>query len=220
VAATHTTHSFGAAKRSDLLTAINGLVKGTTLNTAWNTTLKNLVTSAKTSANINFVTDAPTGAIGKTDATRLGAFLNGALALTYVAPGAPLLNAGQEVAYAKTLKPYDVDNIMWPSKAPATTALLTKLGKLRTSNTVVTSGTATALTTAAKTVFAFKRSGSAGTVYFMTNLSKKAVTTKVTFGAKGTVYDFTTGKKLTIASSQNVTVPASGFVIYTSKPVK
>jgi hypothetical protein len=196
------------------------LVKGTTLNTAWNTALKNLVTAAKTSANINFVTDSVTGELGKSDATRLGAFLNSALAMTYVLPGAPMLNAGQEVAYAKALKPYDVDNIMWPSKAPATTALLAKLNKLRTSNTVVTSGASSALTTAAKTVFAFKRSGAAGTVYYLANLTKKAVTTKVTFGAKGTVYDFTTGKKLTIAASQNVTIPASGFVIYSSKPVK
>jgi hypothetical protein len=131
-----------------------------------------------------------------------------------------MLNAGQEVAYAKALKPNDVDNIMWPSKAHTTSALLTKLGKLRTSNTVVTTGSAAALTTAAKTVFGFKRSGAAGTVYYLANLTKKAVTTKVTFGAKGTVYDFTSGKKLTIATSQNVTIPASGFVLYSSKPVK
>ena len=146
--------------------------------------------------------------------------MNSALAMTYVLPGAPLLNAGQEVAYAKALKANDVDNIIWPTKAHATTALLVKLSKLRTSNTVVTSGASTALATAAKTVFAFKRSGAAGTVYFMTNLSKKAVTTKVTFGSKGTVYDFTSGKKVTLAASQNVTIPASGFVIYSSKPVK
>ena len=146
--------------------------------------------------------------------------MNSALALTYVAPGAPLLNAGQEVAYAKALKPYDVDNIMWPTKAHASGALLTKLAKLRTSNTVLTSGTATSLTSSVKTVFAFKRSGSAGTVYYMANLTKKAVTAKVTFGAKGTVYDFATGKKLTIAASQNVSIPASGYLIYSSKPVK
>jgi penicillin-binding protein 1A len=39
-------------------------------------------------------------------------------------------------------------------------------------------------------------------------------------GMPGTAYDFTTGKKLTLAASQNVTIPASGFVIYSSKPVK
>jgi hypothetical protein len=54
----------------------------------------------------------------------------------------------------------------------------------------------------------------------MANLSKKAVTAKVTLGAKGAFYDFTSGKKITVAASQSVTIPASGFVIYSSKQVK
>ncbi len=220
VAATYNANSFGAVKRTEFLTAVNTLSKGNTLNTTWKSALVGLSTANRSAANINFVTDSETGQLGKSDATRLGAFLNGALAMSYVAPGAPMLNAGQEIAYSKSLKPYDIDTIVWPTKAHPTTALLTKLAKLRTTNSVLTSGTAAALTTSVKTAFAFKRSGAAGTVYFIGNLTKKALTAKVTFGTKGTVYDFNSGKKLSIASSQNVSIPASGFLIYSSKPAK
>ena len=220
LAGTYNVNSFGAVKRTEFITAVNTLSKGNTLNTTWKTALTGLSTANRAAANINGVTDTTTGELGKSDATRLGTFLNSALALSYVVPGTPLLNAGQEIAYSKSLKPYDVDNIVWPTKAHSSTALLTKLAKLRTTNTVLSTGTATTLTTSVKTAFAFKRSGSAGTVYFIGNLTKKALTVKVTFGAKGTVYDFTSGKKLSIAASQNVSVPAAGFLIYSSKQVK
>jgi hypothetical protein len=65
-----------------------------------------------------------------------------------------------------------------------------------------------------------KRSSSAGTVYYVANLTKKPLTAKVNFGKKGAVYDFATGKKLTIEASQTVKIPASGYLIYTTKLVK
>jgi hypothetical protein len=220
IAANYSTNSFGAVKRTEFLAAVNTLSTGKSLNTTWKNALTGLVTANRAAANINYVTDSITGELGRTDATRLGSFLNAALAMSYVAPGAPMLNAGQEVAYSKALKSYDADNIVWPTRAHPSTTLLTKLAKLRTTNSVINSGATTSLTTSVKTAFAFKRSGAAGTVYYIGNLTKKALTAKVTFGAKGTAYDFTSGKKLSIASSQNVSIPASGFLIYTSKPVK
>ena len=220
VTATQTKHSFSAVKRSDFLATLGTLSKGTTTSTTWATALKNLGTSARTSTNLNFTTDTATAALGKTDATRFGKYLNSAIALSFVAPGTPMLNAGQEIAYAKALKPFDVNSIAWPAKAPAATTFITNLSKLRKTNPVLLTGAATSITTASKSVFAFKRSSSAGTVIYLGNLSAKAITTKVTFGSKLSVYDFTTGKKLSLASSQNVTVPANGFVIYSTKQVK
>ena len=219
VTSTQTKNSFSAVKRNDFLTTLNTLYKGTTTSTTWATALKNLGTSGKTATNVNFTTDSVTGGLGKTDATRFGKYLNSAIALTYVAPGAPLLNAGQEIAYSKALKPFDKDSIVWPSKAPATTAFITKLSKLRQTNSVLLTAPATTITTASKSVLAFKRSSSAGSVFYLANLSAKAVTTKVTFGAKLSVYDFTSGKKITLASSQNVSIPANGFLIYSTKKV-
>jgi glycosidase len=131
-----------------------------------------------------------------------------------------MLNAGQEIAYAKALKPFDANSIAWPTKAPATTAFITNLSKLRKANTVLAAAPATSITTSSKSVFAFKRSSSAGTVVYIANLSAKAITTKVSFGSKLSVYDFTSGKKISLASSQNVTVPANGFVIYSTKQAK
>jgi hypothetical protein len=220
VTESQTKNSFSAVKRSDLLTTLGTLSKGTTTSTTWATALKNLVTASKTATNVNFTTDTATAALGKTDATRFGKYLNSAIALSFVAPGAPMLNAGQEIAYAKALKPFDANSIAWPAAAPATTTFITKLSKLRKTNTVLLTGAATSISTASKSVFAFKRSSSAGTVIYLGNLSAKAITTKVTFGSKLSVYDFTTGKKVSLASSQNVTVPANGFVIYSTKQVR
>ena len=220
VAATYTTHSFGADTRTDLLAALNNLPKGTTVNTTWNTLIKSLDTANKSAANLNFTTDYTTSVAGKSDAVRFGAALNAAIAMTYVAPGAPVVNAGQEIAYAKALKPYDADSIVWPSKAPAATALFAKLAKLRTTNPAIYTGSTTALVSSVKTVFGFKRAAAGSTVYYLTNLTKKAVTAKITFGTKGNVYDFATGKKVAIAASQNVTIPAQGYLIYTTAQVK
>jgi len=220
VAATHLSHSFASATRSDLLAAFNSMAKGTSLNTTWNTLTKSLATANAKTTNLNFVSDYSTAALGKSDATRLGAFLNSAIAFTYVAPGAPVVNAGQEIAYSKALKPYDVNNIVWPANSPSTTAFFTKLAKLRTSNPVLLTGSTATLTTSVKTAFAMKRTSSAGTVYYVANLTKKPLTAKVNFGKKGAIYDFATGKKLTIESSQTVKIPASGYLIYTTKPVK
>ncbi len=217
--ATYLAHTFGAVSRTDELAAINNLSKGTTLNTTWNTLIKAIDTANKSSAALNFVTDYATSVAGKSDSVRLGTFLNSAIALTYVAPGSPVINAGQEVGSAKALKAFDNDNISWPGNA-ATTAFFAKLAKLRTSNTVLLSGSTTPLVSSVKTVFGFKRSGAAGTVYYLANLTKKAVTAKITFGAKASVFDFASGKKVAIVASQNVTIPAAGYLIYTSKAVK
>ena len=217
VTAAQTKNSFSAVKRNDFLTTLATLSKGTTASTTWASALKSLDTAGKTATNVNFITDSVTGGLGKTDATRFGKYLNSAIALTFVAPGAPLLNAGQEIAYSKALKPFDKNSIVWPAKAPAATAFITNLSKLRKTNPVLLTAPATTVTTASKAVFAMKRSSSAGTVFYLANLSAKAITTKVTFGVKLSMYDFATGKKVSIATSQNVTIPANGFLIYTSK---
>jgi hypothetical protein len=220
VDATYLAHTFGATTRTDELAAINNLSKGTTLNTTWNTLIKAIDTANKSAAALNFTTDYNTAALGKSDSTRLATFLNSAIALTYVAPGAPVINAGQEAANATALKAFDADNIMPTSKASAAAALFTKLSKLRTTNTVILTGTTTPLVTSVKTIFGFKRAGADGTVYYLANLTKKSVTAKITFGAKGSVFDFASGKKVTLAASQNVTIPAAGYLIYSTKAVK
>jgi glycosidase len=220
VAADYLTHSFAAATRSDVVAAFTSLAKGTTASTTWNTLTKSLATANAKATNLNYVSDHKTAALGKSDATRLGSFLNSAIAFTYVAPGAPVVNAGQEIAYSKALKPFDSDNIVWPTNAPAATGFYAKLAKLRSSNPVILTGSTATVTTSVKTVFAMKRTSATGTVYYVANLTKKALTAKISFGKKGTVYDFATGKKLTIAASQNVKIPASGYLIYSTNLVK
>jgi len=219
VSSAYTTHTFGADSRSDFLTALNKLPKGTTTNAAWKTTVTALATAAKSATNLNFLTDYNTSVLGKADTARFGASLKTALAFAYIAPGAPMLNAGQELDY-RVLKSFDPDYISWPSSKPATTAFITKLAKLRTTNPAAKTGATSVLKSSLGTVLVIKRSTSAGAVYYLANLSKKAVTSTITFGKAASVYDFATGKKVALKASQKVTIPSQGFLIYSTKVVK
>jgi hypothetical protein len=58
-------------------------------------------------------------------------------------------------------------------------------------------------------------------VIVLANLSQKAVAAKLDFGKyAGTYYDYTTGKKLTVAKSASVKIPAWGYVVYSTAAVK
>ena len=219
LSADYLAHSFAGAIAPNVVTVANAMSKGTSTNVAWNALLKTLGTKSSASANINYLTDYNALIAAKTDAARFGNFLNSALVFTYLAPGTPMLQAGQEIAYAKVPSQINAENIVWPTKAHPTTALLGKLAKTKAALGLTSRSATTALVSANKSLFAFKRVGSSGTLFYIANLSTKSVTAKLTFGAKYTVYDLA-GKKITLVASQNVTVPAAGFVVYSTKLVK
>jgi len=215
-----TAHSFAATLRAEPSTVLATWSKGTATNVAANALVYSLKADQMNFGNISYLTDYNALLAGKTDATRFGAWLNAALAFEFVAPGAPMLQAGQDFGYAKVLKQNAPDNLTWPAKATAQQTLVTKLAKLRSTNPVIVTGVASSLPTSAKTVFAFKVSGANGTVVYAVNLTKKAATVKLTLGSKLSTFDFATGKKVSLTATPSVSIPASGFAIYSTNAVK
>jgi len=161
----------------------------------------------------------------KTETARIGAALPAAVALTFTLPGAPSIFQGQEVGSIKALKPFDADNIVWPTKAPTILATYVKLVKLKKLNAAlfngVDGGEATILTTASTSLLAIKRTKGTNNVIVLVNLSKKALTTKFDAGAAATMFLFSTDKSVKLAAKGNaVTLPAFGYEIYTPAVVK
>ena len=161
----------------------------------------------------------------QTETARIGPALPAAVALTFTLTGAPSIFQGQEVGSIKALKPYDADNIVWPTKAPTILATYIKLVKLKKLNAALFSaadgGEVATLTTASTSLLAFKRTKGTNNVIVLVNLSKKALTTKFDAGAAATMYLFSTDKSVKLAAKSNaVTLPAFGYEIYTPAVVK
>jgi glycosidase len=161
----------------------------------------------------------------QTETARMGPALPAAVALTFTLPGAPSIFQGQEVGSIKALKPYDADNVVWPTKDPAVLATYIKLVKLKKLNAALFSGSdgaeVSTLPTASKSLLAFKRTVGKNTVMVVVNLSKKALTTKFDAGAAATMFLFSNDKSVKLAAKANaVTLPAFGYEIYTPAVVK
>jgi glycosidase len=161
----------------------------------------------------------------KTETSRFGAALGAAAALTFTLPGAPMIFQGQEVGSIKALKPYDADNIVWPTKLPTVYTTYQQLIKLKKTNEALFNekygAAAVALTTTSTSLFAFKRTKNKSTVIVVVNLSKKAITAKFNPGVSATLYAFSTDKAVKVTSTNtSVTVPALGYEIFTATAVK
>ena len=161
----------------------------------------------------------------KTETSRFGAALGAAAALTFTLPGAPMIFQGQEVGSIKALKPYDADNIVWPTKQPTVYTTYQQLIKLKKTNEALFNekygAAAVALTTTSTSLFAFKRTKNKSNVIVVVNLSKKAVTAKFNPGVSTTLYAFTTDKAVKVTSTNtSVTIPALGYEIFTAAAVK
>jgi glycosidase len=132
---------------------------------------------------------------------------------------------GQEVQSIKALKPYDADNIVWPSSLPTVNATYVKLIKLKKQNEALfnenSGAEAISLNTSSPSLFAFKRTKNKSTVIFVANLSKKPLTATFDPGVATTLYLFTTNVAAKVtAVKTSVTIPALGYQIYTAAVVK
>lgn len=174
---------------------------------------------------MNVLSDYSTMVAQQTETARVGAALPLAAALIFTMPGAPRLFQGQEVGSIKALKPYEADNIVWPTKAPAVLATYTQLVKLKKANAALFTGSAggalTPLKTTSTGVFAFKRTKGTNSVIVVVNLTKKAITAKFDAGAAANTFLFSTDKAAKLAATGNsITLAAFGYEIYTPAVVK
>jgi glycosidase len=175
--------------------------------------------------SFNYLSNYETMEQKTTETATFGAALNTAAALTFTLPGAPVIFQGQEVGSIKVLKPFDSDDIVWPSKNPASYAFYQKLIKLKKLNVALHNekfgSPVVSITTSSTSIYAFKRTSSPSNVIVVVNLSKKSVKFKIDPLVSGTMYKFSDGKSVTMPTKGfELTLPALGYEIYTKSAVK
>ena len=177
---------------------------------------------------MTFITNHDENSWNGTEYERLGAYVKRFSALYFTVPGIPLIYNGQEIGLNRRLEFFENDPISW--KTTATSTALTdfhrKLVALKSKNAALWNGTyGGALTIRDGSnpfVLSYSRAKGTSKVIVSINLTAKSQKNKISIGNSmaGYYYDFATGKKVKLASSLTVTVPANGFVIYSTTQVK
>ena len=175
---------------------------------------------------VTFITNHDQNSWNGTEYERLHGFVNRFSALYFTVPGMPLIYSGQEVGFKRRLQFFDKDSITWP-KSSSMTTFYTKLVSLKTKNPALWNGSAGGELvqydgTNAKVLTYSRQKGSSKVVVAINLGASKAKTTIDTGSAfKGYYYDYSTGKKFKVTSSRmTISVPAGGFVIYSTALVK
>lgn len=175
---------------------------------------------------MTFITNHDQNSWNGTEYERLPGFVKRFSALYFTVPGMPLIYSGQEVGFNRRLAFFDKDSITWP-KSSSMTTFYTKLISLKTKNPALWNGSAGGTMvqydgTNDKVITYTRRKGSSKVVVAINLGTSKAKTTIATGSAfKGTYYDYTSGSRVRVTSSRiTLSVPASGFVIYSTTAVK
>ena len=176
---------------------------------------------------MNFITNHDENSWNGTEFQRLGNAVKESAVITFTVPGVPLIYNGQEIGMTKQLAFFSKDQIPWATDANAAgwTAFYSKLTKLRKLNPALWAGLAGGstdfLTSDQAKVLSYGRTKAKNKVIVLTNLSQKAVTAKLGLSKyAGTYYDYASGKKITLAKSVSIKIPAWGYVVYSSVAVK
>ncbi len=150
---------------------------------------------------MNFVTNHDENSWNGTIEERMGASAELFTALSYVAPGMPLIYSGQEYGLSHRLKFFEKDVI--PHDKGKEWDLLKSLGELKRTNSALNGGKKAAdyirLNTK-KEILAFVRKKGKDEVVFIANLSKRP--TKGAFNIEGIYVDYITGEKIKLSNSE------------------
>ncbi|WP_046757844.1 alpha-amylase family glycosyl hydrolase [Kordia jejudonensis] len=171
---------------------MNHIAKGEETVADWDKRMKQ-IDSLYESDDIlmNFVTNHDENSWNGTIEERLGKGAEAFTALAYTAPGMPLIYSGQEYDMKHRLKFFEKDEI--PKEKGAMWPLLEKLGTLKNTHVALHGGknaaSYTKLTSSvADKVLAFKREKDGKSVYYIGNLSKDPVITKIDLTGSFTNY--------------------------------
>jgi glycosidase len=172
---------------------------------------------------MNFITNHDENSWSGTEYTRLGGVpqAKAGAVISFTLPGAPLLYTGQEVGMNKMLKFFEKDQVDYPATPSPMTAFYKKLVELKTKSPALAVGAAagsiTEVNTNKLTATAYARVAGKAKVLVVVNLSGKSSSVKILWGKNaGSFYDYATNKKVTVAASQTVTLPAWGYKIYST----
>jgi glycosidase len=175
---------------------------------------------------MTFITNHDQNSWNGTEYERLHGYVKRFSALYFTAPGMPLIYSGQEVGLNRRLAFFDKDQIDWP-KSSSMTAFYTKLIALKTKNSALWNGSAggdlVQYEGTNSKVLAYTRHRGSSKVVVAINLGSSKAKTTIATGKtfKGSYYDYSSGSRVTVSkNSMSITVPAGGFVIYSTAPVK
>ncbi len=168
---------------------------------------------------MNFTTNHDENSWNGTEFERLGAATDLMTALTFVAPGLPLIYSGQEAANPKRLLFFEKDEIDWSNLSAQD--FFQKLIQLKKDNPSLDAGSQggklTMLKVDQKAVLAFAREKDANRVVFIGNFSQEAKTFDLEAeDAKGTYIDYFSGRKVELPGSTTMTLEGFGFVVLVS----
>lgn len=155
---------------------------------------------------MNFITNHDENSWNGTVKERMGDASEAMLALTYVAPGMPLIYSGQEYDMDKRLRFFEKDTIIktkgkvWP--------LLEKLGKLKVSNKALNGGKNAASYTRTKSsndekILIFTREKEGDKITFIANLSNEEVS--FTTEKEGESLNYLSNQKITFLKDKELT---------------
>ncbi len=181
--------------------AMNAIAKGEKKTLAWDSTLKkDSIRYEKDDVLMNFVTNHDENSWNGSVRERLGASWEVFTALSYVAPGMPLIYSGQEYDLNHRLKFFEKDVI--PHEKGKTWELLQQLGKLKIENKALNGGKDAAnyeRVSSKENVLIFKRKKDTDEVVFIANLSAYPIEQKLELNNTYTNYI----SEETIPSTQN-----------------
>ena len=172
---------------------------------------------------MNFITNHDENSWSGTEYTRLGSVgaVKAGAVISFTLPGAPLLYTGQEVGMNKMLAFFEKDQVDYPATPSPMTAFYTKLVELKTKSAALAVGAAAGSIAEVPSnkvaVTSYVRTAGKAKVLVAVNLSGTSTSVKISWGKNaGSYYDYATNKKVAVAASQTVTLPAWGYKIYTT----
>ncbi len=217
-------NSFAAAYNYGLYSTISTLSAKTVKLNAFASAVAAFATPGQNkAAPVNFISNDLINATNGSEVKRLGLAKSyqGAL-IAFTSPGTPMIYNGQEIASAKTLKAYDKDTIKWVT-SPAT-AFYKNLINLKSRNSALWTGATQeavqVITTSNSNVLAYLRTSGSNKVLVIINLSAKAQKANAFLSAKpGKLFDLA-GKATTLSTSLKLSLPANGYLVYSSVSAK
>ncbi|MDG1714830.1 alpha-amylase family glycosyl hydrolase [Lacinutrix sp.] len=186
---------------------MNHIAKGEKDATAWTaTTQKDAERYEADDILMNFITNHDENSWNGTVKERMGDAAEAMLALSYVAPGMPLIYSGQEYDMSHRLKFFEKDEII--RKKGKTWPILEKLGKLKNTSSALHVGKNAAkykqLLNNNKNVLTFERHKNGVYVTYIANLSNKEQTLNVP--TVGEFIDYMKNEKLEYKDGEIVTL--------------
>jgi alpha-amylase len=209
-------NAFDMAYGWDTHHKMNHIAQGKETVKAWDERMKQIDTLyQKEDILMNFITNHDENSWNGTVKERMGDASEAMLALSYLAPGMPLIYSGQEYDMEKRLRFFEKDTILktkgkvWP--------LMEKLAELKKNNKALDGGKKAASYTRIKSsddenILIFTREKEEGKIIFMANMSNKETT--FTAEIESALTDYLSTEKITFSKEKEITFKPWEYKIF------